>query len=154
MKLLQKFFEGICRILVSRVLCIFCTFSLQYFSATKNCSVEGIMHYICTISLLYLSATKNFSVNLRVLCILFAPFPCCISVLCSDRVTQMTKTYNDIEAVNRLLEEVQFQHVNSILKTNIELRRSFPRNKKKRSHSVKSTNRPSTEGIVKTKKIW
>ncbi|XP_078323513.1 trafficking kinesin-binding protein 1-like isoform X5 [Crassostrea virginica] len=26
-------------------------------------------------------------------------------VLCSDRVTQMTKTYNDIEAVNRLLEE-------------------------------------------------
>ena len=91
------------------------------------------MHYICTISLLYLSATKNFSVNLRVLCILFAPFPCCISVLCSDRVTQMTKTYNDIEAVNRLLEEVQFQHVNSILKTNIELRRSFPRNKKKKS---------------------
>lgn len=30
-----------------------------------------------------------------------------ISVLCSDRVTQMTKTYNDIEAVNRLLEEVK-----------------------------------------------
>ncbi|XP_045179167.2 trafficking kinesin-binding protein 1-like isoform X3 [Mercenaria mercenaria] len=27
------------------------------------------------------------------------------NVLCSDRVTQMTKTYNDIEAVTRLLEE-------------------------------------------------
>jgi len=29
------------------------------------------------------------------------------TVLCSDRLTQMTKTYNDIEAVNRLLEEVK-----------------------------------------------
>jgi hypothetical protein len=29
-----------------------------------------------------------------------------ISVLCSNRVSQMTKTYNDIEAVTRLLEEV------------------------------------------------
>ncbi|XP_071149493.1 trafficking kinesin-binding protein 1-like isoform X2 [Mytilus edulis] len=28
-----------------------------------------------------------------------------LAVLCSDRLTQMTKTYNDIEAVNRLLEE-------------------------------------------------
>ena len=30
-----------------------------------------------------------------------------VSVLCSDRVTQMTKAYNDIEAVTRLLEEVK-----------------------------------------------
>ena len=30
-----------------------------------------------------------------------------VSVLCSDRVTQMTKAYNDIEAVTRLLEEVR-----------------------------------------------
>lgn len=29
-----------------------------------------------------------------------------ISVLCSNRVSQMTKAYNDIEAVTRLLEEV------------------------------------------------
>lgn len=29
-----------------------------------------------------------------------------ITVLCSNRVSQMTKTYNDIEAVTRLLEEV------------------------------------------------
>ena len=28
------------------------------------------------------------------------------SVLCGDRLTQMTKTYNDVEAVTRLLEEV------------------------------------------------
>lgn len=31
-----------------------------------------------------------------------------VSVLCSNRVSQMTKTYNDIEAVTRLLEEVNF----------------------------------------------
>ena len=30
------------------------------------------------------------------------------SVLCGDRLTQMTKTYNDVEAVTRLLEEVRF----------------------------------------------
>lgn len=30
------------------------------------------------------------------------------TVLCSNRVSQMTKTYNDIEAVTRLLEEVSF----------------------------------------------
>lgn len=29
------------------------------------------------------------------------------SVLCADRVGQMTKTYNDIDAVTRLLEEVR-----------------------------------------------
>lgn len=29
-----------------------------------------------------------------------------ITVLCADRVGQMTKTYNDIDAVTRLLEEV------------------------------------------------
>ena len=28
------------------------------------------------------------------------------AVLCGERVGQMTKTYNDIEAVTRLLEEV------------------------------------------------
>lgn len=32
-----------------------------------------------------------------------------VSVLCSNRVSQMTKTYNDIEAVTRLLEEVRIQ---------------------------------------------
>lgn len=31
-----------------------------------------------------------------------------VSVLCSERVSQMSKTYNDIEAVTRLLEEVSF----------------------------------------------
>lgn len=29
-----------------------------------------------------------------------------VVVLCSDRVSQMSKTYDDIEAVTRLLEEV------------------------------------------------
>lgn len=28
------------------------------------------------------------------------------AVLCAERLTQMTRTYNDIEAVTRLLEEV------------------------------------------------
>uniref|UniRef100_A0A673K9H2 Trafficking kinesin-binding protein 1-like n=1 Tax=Sinocyclocheilus rhinocerous TaxID=307959 RepID=A0A673K9H2_9TELE len=32
-------------------------------------------------------------------------FSVCISVLCAERVGQMTKTYNDIDAVTRLLEE-------------------------------------------------
>lgn len=36
--------------------------------------------------------------------ILIIPF----AVLCSNRVSQMTKTYNDIEAVTRLLEEVSW----------------------------------------------
>lgn len=31
---------------------------------------------------------------------------CMPTVLCADRVGQMTKTYNDIDAVTRLLEEV------------------------------------------------
>lgn len=30
----------------------------------------------------------------------------CVAVLCADRVGQMTKTYSDIDAVTRLLEEV------------------------------------------------
>jgi len=30
-----------------------------------------------------------------------------VSVLCAERVGQMTKTYNDIDAVTRLLEEVK-----------------------------------------------
>ena len=30
------------------------------------------------------------------------------AVLCSDRVSQMTKTYNDVDAVTRLLEEVTY----------------------------------------------
>lgn len=29
-----------------------------------------------------------------------------LAVLCAERVGQMTKTYNDIDAVTRLLEEV------------------------------------------------
>uniref|UniRef100_A0A672S9P7 Trafficking kinesin-binding protein 1-like n=1 Tax=Sinocyclocheilus grahami TaxID=75366 RepID=A0A672S9P7_SINGR len=32
-------------------------------------------------------------------------FSVCVSVLCAERVGQMTKTYNDIDAVTRLLEE-------------------------------------------------
>lgn len=53
-----------------------------------------------------------------------------ISVLCSDRVTQMTKTYNDIEAVNRLLEEVTKNSKDQkwlilLDNTNIESRGSF-----------------------------
>ena len=35
---------------------------------------------------------------------IFSPFS--VAVLCAERVTQMTKTYNDIEAVTHLLEEV------------------------------------------------
>lgn len=31
---------------------------------------------------------------------------CLPAVLCAERVGQMTKTYNDIDAVTRLLEEV------------------------------------------------
>lgn len=33
------------------------------------------------------------------------------AVLCADRVGQMTKTYSDIDAVTRLLEEVKFNKV-------------------------------------------
>lgn len=32
---------------------------------------------------------------------------CVCVVLCADRVGQMTKTYSDIDAVTRLLEEVR-----------------------------------------------
>lgn len=32
-----------------------------------------------------------------------------VSVLCAERVSQMTKTYNDIDAVTRLLEEVKIK---------------------------------------------
>lgn len=38
-----------------------------------------------------------------------------LTVLCAERVAQMTKTYNDIDAVTRLLEEVRhftFMHFN------------------------------------------
>lgn len=34
---------------------------------------------------------------------------CLLAVLCADRVGQMTKTYSDIDAVTRLLEEVRMQ---------------------------------------------
>lgn len=34
---------------------------------------------------------------------------CVSTVLCADRVGQMTKTYNDIDAVTRLLEEVRLR---------------------------------------------
>lgn len=34
-----------------------------------------------------------------------------VTVLCSNRVSQMTKTYNDIEAVTRLLEEVSSRFI-------------------------------------------
>lgn len=33
---------------------------------------------------------------------------CVCVVLCADRVGQMTKTYSDIDAVTRLLEEVRW----------------------------------------------
>ena len=36
---------------------------------------------------------------------LFSPL---FAAICADRVCQMTKTYNDIEAVTRLLEEVSW----------------------------------------------
>lgn len=43
-------------------------------------------------------------------CVLFLAFfymfYLLFSALCADRLSQMTKTYNDIEAVTRLLEEV------------------------------------------------
>ena len=37
----------------------------------------------------------------------------CYTVLCADRVGQMTKTYNDIDAITRLLEEVRFEMVSA-----------------------------------------
>lgn len=46
------------------------------------------------------------------MCILIFDFDCINSlsvfcaVMCAERVGQMTKTYNDIDAVTRLLEEV------------------------------------------------
>lgn len=39
---------------------------------------------------------------------------CVSTVLCADRVGQMTKTYNDIDAVTRLLEEVRRSPVSSV----------------------------------------
>ena len=36
------------------------------------------------------------------------------AVLCAERVGQMTKTYNDIDAVTRLLEEVRLHRVTGI----------------------------------------
>lgn len=40
-------------------------------------------------------------------CFLTQPCVFCVpAVLCADRVGQMTKTYSDIDAVTRLLEEV------------------------------------------------
>lgn len=38
------------------------------------------------------------------------------AVLCGERVSQMTKTYNDVEAVTRLLDEVIFFLLASLLK--------------------------------------
>lgn len=38
-------------------------------------------------------------------------FPVSLAVLCADRVGQMTKTYSDIDAVTRLLEEVRAHRV-------------------------------------------
>uniref|UniRef100_A0A9J8ATZ5 Uncharacterized protein n=1 Tax=Cyprinus carpio carpio TaxID=630221 RepID=A0A9J8ATZ5_CYPCA len=47
-----------------------------------------------------------FTVNVLRLCSEFSMlFSVCVSVLCAERVGQMTKTYNDIDAVTRLLEE-------------------------------------------------
>lgn len=40
------------------------------------------------------------------------------TVLCADRVGQMTKTYNDIDAVTRLLEEVRYFNFASSLRVN------------------------------------
>lgn len=48
-------------------------------------------------------------------------FPFSVSaVLCADRVGQMTKTYSDIDAVTRLLEEVRSNKV-TVVKTIREL---------------------------------
>lgn len=44
----------------------------------------------------------HFFLNILINCFLL------VTVLCSNRVSQMTKTYNDIEAVTRLLEEVNY----------------------------------------------
>lgn len=40
-----------------------------------------------------------------------------VTVLCSNRVSQMTKTYNDIEAVTRLLEEVSLTRKQELVAT-------------------------------------
>lgn len=40
------------------------------------------------------------------------------TVLCADRVGQMTKTYNDIDAVTRLLEEVRYFNFASSMRVN------------------------------------
>lgn len=56
-----------------------------------------VIQYICIILTLI---TNSIKINLSFL------------VLCADRLSQMTKTYNDIDAVTRLLEEVSASYFN------------------------------------------
>lgn len=47
-------------------------------------------------------------ISLREECLLSMSLSVLPIVLCAERVGQMTKTYNDIDAVTRLLEEVSW----------------------------------------------
>lgn len=55
-----------------------------------------------SINLNFVMVNSNVWINL---------FGFSVTVLCSNRVSQMTKTYNDIEAVTRLLEEVSSRFI-------------------------------------------
>lgn len=54
-------------------------------------------------SLIYCKELNDFALRLKTPALSF----CASAVLCADRVGQMTKTYSDIDAVTRLLEEVR-----------------------------------------------
>lgn len=62
-------------------------------------------HLVTSTSILFLA--HNFHFHLLVLTNfkIFSFFVCLFPVLCGNRVSQMTRTYDDIEAVTRLLEE-------------------------------------------------
>lgn len=47
------------------------------------------------------------SLDLLIFFVVYLKMFCVCVVLCADRVGQMTKTYSDIDAVTRLLEEVK-----------------------------------------------
>ena len=60
---------------------------------------------IWDLTTMYLNSryTLYFTFNIRCR---FWTVPFCVSALCGERVSQMTRTYNDVEAVTLLLEEV------------------------------------------------
>jgi hypothetical protein len=73
---------------------------------TANTLFKGLL--LCLLSVTFYKETAlsiSHTHRWTVLIVLYIIF-LVVSVLCSNRVSQMTKTYNDIEAVTRLLEEV------------------------------------------------